>query len=51
MLQRMNAPVRKSAIACRISACVFITIGPCQATGSRIGLPETSRKRMPSSPA
>ena len=38
-------------IACRISACVFITIGPCQAIGSRSGRPETSRKRTPSSPA
>src|SRR5207247_1557898 len=28
-----------------------MTIGPCQATGSSIGLPETSRNRMPSSPA
>ena len=32
-------------------SCVFITIGPYQATGSCNGLPETSRKRMPSSPA
>ena len=28
-----------------------MTIGPYQATGSSIGLPDTSRKRMPSSPA
>ncbi len=33
------------------SACVFITMGPYQATGSSSGLPETSRKRMPSGPA
>ena len=43
----MNSPLRSSLIAWRISACVFITIGPCQATGSRIGFPETSRKRRP----
>ena len=30
--------------------CVFITIGPYHATGSSSGLPETSRKRMPSRP-
>ena len=28
-----------------------VTMGPCQATGSRIGAPEISRKRMPSGPA
>ena len=28
-----------------------MTIGPCQAIGSRSGCPETSRKRTPSSPA
>src|SRR5262249_16346188 len=32
-------------------ACVFITIGPYQATGSSSGFPETNRKRIPSSPA
>ena len=47
----MNVPLRSSENACCNSACVFITIGPCQATGSAIGLPETRRKRMPSSPA
>ena len=47
----MNVPARSSLIACRSSACVFITIGPYHATGSSSGLPETSRKRMPSSPA
>ena len=47
----MNEPSRKSVSAWRISACVFITIGPCQAIGSRKGRPETSRKRIPSSPA
>ena len=34
----------------RSSSCVFITIGPYHATGSSSGLPDTSRKRMPSSP-
>ena len=33
------------------SSCVFITIGPYQATGSWSGFPETSRNRIPSSPA
>ena len=47
----MKVPLRSSATACWISAWVFMTIGPYQATGSRIGLPETSRNRMPSSPA
>ena len=47
----MNAPVRRSVSAWRIWSCVFITIGPCQAIGSRKGRPETSRKRTPSSPA
>jgi len=35
----------------RISAWLFITMGPCQATGSCNGAPEISRKRMPSGPA
>ena len=43
----VQVPRRPAAVA----ACVFITIGPYQATGSSSGLPETSRKRMPSSPA
>ena len=47
----MNVPSRNCATACCSSACVFITIGPYQATGSPIGLPETSRNLMPSSPA
>src|SRR5689334_5253411 len=47
----MNVPLRSSLTACCSSALVFITIGPYQATGSSIGLPETRRKRMPSSPA
>jgi hypothetical protein len=46
----MNVPLRSSVTACCSSACVFMTIGPYQATGSSIGLPETSRKRIPSSP-
>ena len=47
----MNVPLRSSETACCNSACVFMTIGPYQATGSWIGLPDTSRKRMPLSPA
>ena len=47
----INAPVCSSAIACRSCSCVFITMGPYQATGSSIGLPETNRKRIPSGPA
>ncbi len=43
----MNVPLRSSLTACCSSACVFITIGPYHATGSSIGLPDTSRKRMP----
>jgi len=52
-LQRclMKLPACSSDIACRSSSCVFITMGPYQATGSSIGLPETSKNRMPSSPA
>ena len=46
-LHLMNVPSRRSDIACCSSAFVFITIGPYQATGSSIGLPEISRKRMP----
>src|SRR5271155_2199938 len=37
--------------ACCSWSCVFITIGPSQATGSSSGLPDTNRNRMPSSPA
>jgi hypothetical protein len=47
----MKAPVCSSAIAWRSCSSVFITIGPYHATGSSIGLPETSRKRIPSSAA
>src|SRR5262249_48934563 len=47
----MNVPSFNSANARSSSACVFITIGPYQATGSSIGLPDTNRKRIPSSPA
>ncbi len=43
----MNVPARSSSAAVRSSSCVFITIGPCQATGSSSGRPDTSRKRMP----
>ena len=48
---RMNLPVCSSLMAWRNSACVFITIGPYQATGSSSGWPETSKNRMPSGPA
>ncbi len=48
---RMKVPLRRSFIACCNSAWVFMTIGPCQATGSSIGAPEISRKRMPCGPA
>src|SRR5438128_6727969 len=47
----MKVPFRRSLNACCSSCCVFITIGPYHATGSSIGLPETSRNRIPSSPA
>ena len=48
---RINVPLRSSAIAWRSSAWVFITIGPCQATGSSIGAPEISKNRTPLGPA
>ena len=35
----MNVPSRSPLTACCSYACVFITIGPYQATGSSIGLP------------
>ena len=44
-------PVLQIRHRLRSSSAVFITIGPYHATGSSIGLPDTSRKRMPSSPA
>src|SRR5687767_2560523 len=47
----INVPFCRSFISCCSCAFVFITIGPYQATGSSIGFPETSRNRMPSSPA
>src|SRR5205814_9637470 len=50
-LHLINVPFRSSAYARRISSSVFITIGPYHATGSSIGLPDTRRNRMPSSPA
>ena len=46
-----NVPFCSSRKACWSCSCVFITIGPYQATGSSSGFPETSRNRMPSSPA
>src|ERR1035437_7756418 len=48
---RMNVPSCNSATAWRSCSCVFMTIGPYQATGSSIGLPDTSRNRIPSGPA
>ena len=33
----MNVPLCNSLIACRSCSCVFITMGPCHATGSWIG--------------
>ena len=50
-LRLMKVPSCNSETACRSCSCVFITIGPYHATGSSIGLPDTSRNRMPSSPA
>ena len=46
-----NVPSRSSSNAFCSCSCVFITIGPYHATGSLSGSPDTSRKRMPSSPA
>ena len=46
-----NVPRSSSSNASCSSSCVFITIGPYQATGSSSGFPETSRNRIPSSPA
>src|SRR6202023_597299 len=46
-----NVPFSNSSNACWSSCCVFITIGPYQATGSSSGFPETRRNRTPSSPA
>src|ERR1700693_6117706 len=42
----MKVPPRSSLTACRNSACVFITIGPYQATGSSIGFSGTRREAM-----
>ena len=36
-------PLRRSRIACLISASVFITLGPCQATGSSDEIEEERR--------
>ncbi len=44
-LNLMNVPFRYSSNAIRSSSSVFITIGPYQATGSLMGLPDMSRKR------
>ena len=47
----MKVPSRSSRATCCSSTWVFITVGPYQATGSRSGFSETSRNRIPSSPA
>ena len=47
----MKVPLFNSLIACCSSAWVFITIGPCHATGSFKGFPEISRNRTPFGPA
>src|SRR2546429_4789927 len=47
----MKVPSCSSAYARRSSSGVFITMGPYHATGSSIGFPDTSRNRMPASPA
>ena len=39
----IKLPDRYSSNAMRSSSCVFMTMGPYQATGSPIGLPDTSR--------
>ena len=46
-----KVPSLSSSKACLSCSCVFITMGPYHATGSLSGSPDTSRKRMPSSPA
>src|SRR6266478_2711816 len=46
-----NVPFSSSVKAWRSCSCVFMTMGPYQATGSSRGLPETRRKRLPSSEA
>jgi hypothetical protein len=47
----MKEPACSSAIAWRSCSWVFITMGPYHATGSSMGLPDTSKKRIPWSPA
>ena len=41
----IKVPFRYSSKACSSSSSVFITIGPYQATGSSMGLPDMSRNR------
>ena len=43
----MNVPARSSSNASCSSALLFITIGPYQATGSLIGLPDTEGSGCP----
>src|SRR6266550_2404580 len=47
----MKVPRRSSSYAVCSSSCVFITIGPCHATCSCSGCPDTSKNRMPCAPA
>jgi quercetin dioxygenase-like cupin family protein len=47
----VKVPFLRSLNACCNSSAVFITMGPYHATGSSMGRHETSRNRMPSSPA
>jgi len=49
VLRFKNVPSRSSVNAWRNSSCVFITIGPYQATGSLSGCSEISKKWTPSS--
>src|SRR5437764_2110263 len=46
-----NVPCCSSLNAFCSCSCVFITMGPYHATGSSKGLPDTSKNRIPSSPA
>ena len=46
-----NVPCLYSSKAALSSSFVFMTIGPYQATGSPIGLPDIRRNLTPSSPA
>ena len=47
----MKVPFLRSEKAFANSSLVFITMGPCHATGSLIGLPATNKNLTPSPPA